>query len=86
MPPTVLRIDVPAMEAPAPSQPQAANSSHAAGPTVSVDEALQSIARDETQAVVPALPQLITRLLPLLRLLSARQRTQLVSYLQKLGV
>ncbi len=83
IPEPVLAINVPTIEAPA--QHQAASPSQTAGPTVSIDEALQRIARDETQAVVPALPQLITRLLPLLRLLSARQRTQLVSYLQKLG-
>lgn len=82
LPESVLATNAPAMQAPA--QPQAA--SPTAGPPVSIDEALHRIARDETQAVLPALPQLITRLLPLLRLLSARQRAQLVSYLQKLGV
>lgn len=83
LPESVLAIDVPAIAAPA--QPQAAGPPLPAGPTVSIDEALHRIARDETQAVLATLPQLITRLLPLLRLLSARQRAQLVAYLQKLG-
>jgi two-component system, cell cycle response regulator len=52
---------------------------------VLVDEALKRIERGESQAVVPKLPQLVMRLLPLLRLLSPHQRTQLVGYLQKLG-
>ncbi|MCI1709719.1 MAG: hypothetical protein LKM39_04650 [Chiayiivirga sp.] len=52
---------------------------------VSIDQALGRIERGEAQSVLGQLPQLIQRLVPLLRALSARQRGQLVAFLQKLG-
>jgi two-component system, cell cycle response regulator len=51
-----------------------------------VDEALLQIERGESLVVIPRLPQLLKRLLPLFRLLNPRQRAQLVMILQRLGV
>jgi two-component system cell cycle response regulator len=58
----------------------------AADPPLPVDEALAQIERGESLVVIPRLPALMKRLLPLFRLLNPRQRAQLVAILQKLGV
>ena len=58
----------------------------AADPPLAVDEALAQIERGESLVVIPRLPALMKRLLPLFRLLNPRQRAQLVAILQKLGV
>jgi diguanylate cyclase (GGDEF)-like protein len=57
----------------------------AAQPVERVDEALACIERGESLAVLARIPQLLKRLVPLLRLLSAPQRAQLIAFLQKLG-
>ena len=78
-------------EAKAKAPPAPAASSATEPPTsppvalVSIDQALGRIERGEAQSVLGQLPQLIQRLVPLLRALSARQRGQLVAFLQKLG-
>jgi two-component system cell cycle response regulator len=68
------------------SQPAAATApSTPTGAVPSLDAALQSIERGEGAALSPQLPALLKRLLPLLKLLSDRQRSQLVMYLQSLA-
>lgn len=52
---------------------------------VSVDAALLDIEAGRVRAAADRLPQLLRRLLPLLRLLSDRQRSQLIVFLKKLG-
>lgn len=87
---TATAVEPDASPEPAPTikaspQSQATIPGQAPDPRVLIDEALQRIERGESQSILSVLPQLITRLLPLLRLLSTRQRAQLVSFLQKLG-
>jgi hypothetical protein len=50
-----------------------------------VDAALLDIEAGRVRPAAERLPQLVRRLLPLLRLLSDRQRAQLIAFLQKLG-
>ncbi|GGA73935.1 hypothetical protein GCM10011521_10120 [Arenimonas soli] len=71
-----------AAEPVAPSAPAPA----AAAPArtvASVDEVLEQLQAGRVQDVVPKLPAVIGRLLPLLRLLGPNQRKQLVEFLQK---
>lgn len=79
----------PAPSAPshAASQPSSANvaSASSAEVPISVDAALFDIEAGRVRAAAERLPQLVRRLLPLLRLLSDRQRAQLIGFLQKLG-
>jgi diguanylate cyclase (GGDEF)-like protein len=79
--------DAPARKGAAmPAQSAATSAPQAvASAPVLVDEALQHIERGESQSVLGRQPQQISRLLPLLRLLNAKQRAQLIAYLQKLG-
>ncbi len=49
----------------------------------SVDEVLEQLQAGHVQEVLPKLPGVIGRLLPLLRLLGPNQRKQLVEFLQK---
>ena len=65
----------PAPPAPAPAAVDAA----------SLDSALELLGQGRAADVVPKLPQLVLRMLPLLRLLGPRQRAQLIDFLQKLG-
>ena len=50
-----------------------------------LDAAIGLIGSGQAGRVVPQLPQLVKRLLPLFKLLNARQRAQLIAYLAKLG-
>lgn len=76
-----------AVAVPGPAGVSPAAPGHAVVPVapVSIDTALGLIERGEAQSVISQLPQLVQRLVPLLRALSARQRAQLVAFLQKLG-
>ncbi|GAB2656366.1 GGDEF domain-containing response regulator [Arenimonas aestuarii] len=86
-------VSTPAPPVPAPPVPAvagptapAAVASPAAAPArvvASVDEVLDQLQAGRVQDVVPKLPAVIGRLLPLLRLLGPNQRKQLVDFLQK---
>jgi two-component system cell cycle response regulator len=69
----------------APSAPAPAAAPPAVNSLDSIDAALHRIDHGEGQSVVVQLPQLIKRLMPMLRLLSDKQRAGLIAYLQKLG-
>lgn len=74
----------PALAASQASPAKVASTSAGAAP-ISVDAALLDIEAGRVRAAAERLPQLVRRLLPLLRLLSDRQRSQLILFLQKLG-
>ncbi len=73
----------------APASRPAAEVAAAAAPAepaaLGLDAAIGLIGSGQAGRVVPQLPQLIKRLLPLFKLLNARQRAQLIAYLAKLG-
>ena len=50
----------------------------------SLDEALEQLRAGQAAEVAPRLPQLVLRMLPLLRLLGPKQRAQLIQFLQQL--
>lgn len=50
-----------------------------------IDPLLDQMAKGNAQAVAEKLPQIIGRLLPVLRLLGPNQRAQLIQFLQRLG-
>jgi two-component system cell cycle response regulator len=50
-----------------------------------LDPLFDQLARGDSQPILQKLPQVITRLLPLFRLLGPNQRAQLIQFLQKLG-
>jgi hypothetical protein len=50
-----------------------------------LDPLFDHLARGDSQPILQKLPQVITRLLPLFRLLGPNQRAQLIQFLQKLG-
>lgn len=79
--------DIVPAPAPAPVAPEpvAAAPAPVAAEAASVDAALEQLGQGRAAEVVPQLPQLVLRLLPLLRLLGPRQRAQLIQFLQKLG-
>lgn len=69
---------------PAPAAPTVAPAPPAAAPaTISVDEVLARIHDGHAREVLPQIPAVIGRLLPLLRLLGPKQRAQLIQFLQK---
>lgn len=68
--------------APAPASPPTVEARAPAGP-VRVDEALELLQQGRQDEVLPRLPLLLGRLLPLLRLLGPKQRAQLIEFLQK---
>ncbi|MEO6172039.1 MAG: response regulator [Arenimonas sp.] len=57
---------------------------HSPGAPLRVDLFLDQIRLGETQTAIKSMPQIIKRLIPLLRLLSAGQRVQLIQFLQKI--
>jgi len=73
--------------APVPAAPPAASPAPAPPAPVSeplrIDEVLDQIQAGQGQEVLPKLPAIIGRLLPLLRLLGPNQRKQLIEFLQK---
>ncbi len=87
-PAAALPGDAPTAPAPQPVSAPVQTPATAAGSQeelVSVDAALLDIEAGRARAAAERLPQLVRRLLPLLRLLSDRQRAQLIGFLQKLG-
>ena len=50
---------------------------------VSVDDVLARIHQGQAREVLPEIPAVIGRLVPLLRLLGPKQRAQLIQFLQK---
>lgn len=74
--------DIVPAPAPEPAPPAPAP---AAADAASLDAALELLGQGRAADVVPKLPQLVLRMLPLLRLLGPRQRAQLIDFLQKLG-
>lgn len=82
-------VSTPVAPAPSPAPPPAGAAPAtraAASPvatTMALDDAVQRIERGAGDTVLPHLPLLIRRLLPLLRLLSPQQRAQLAAHLQK---
>lgn len=68
----------------APAAPQAPVAPAPAEP-LRLDPLFDQLARGDSQPILQKLPQVITRLLPLFRLLGPNQRAQLIQFLQKLG-
>ncbi len=68
-----------------PSRPMPPKSSDVPIGQVRIDEMLAHIERGDSPAVIEELPKILKRLLPLFKLLSERQRHQLIQFLQKLG-
>ena len=64
--------------------PPAAAAPPAAEPLL-LDPLLEQLAAGHSRAVIEKLPQVIGRLLPILRLLGPNQRAQLIQFLQRLG-
>lgn len=88
LPPAVAAVPTPA-PAPASAGVPAAAPAPAAAPSAaaepaSLDEALDQLRAGQAAAVLPRLPQLVQRVLPLLRLLGPKQRAQLIQFLQQL--
>lgn len=54
-------------------------------PPIRLDPLLDQLAAGDSRAVAEKLPQIIGRLLPVLRLLGPNQRAQLIQFLQRLG-
>ncbi len=54
-------------------------------PPLRLDPLLDQLAAGDTRAVAEKLPQIIGRLLPVLRLLGPNQRAQIIQFLQRLG-
>ncbi|KAA2284478.1 GGDEF domain-containing response regulator [Arenimonas fontis] len=90
--PTAGPTTVPAAAAPAAQPAPAARSASsapasapaaAASAEISVDEVLERIRQGRAREVLPQVPAVIGKLLPLLRLLGPRQRAQLIQFLQK---
>ncbi|TNJ34789.1 GGDEF domain-containing response regulator [Arenimonas terrae] len=85
------------MGVPAPAAPVVAAATAAAPPAAAavpapapteplrLDPLFDQLARGDSQPILQKLPQVITRLLPLFRLLGPNQRAQLIQFLQKLG-
>ncbi|KFL37749.1 GGDEF domain-containing response regulator [Arenimonas donghaensis] len=74
-PPAVAEAMPPVAAPPPPAQAQQA--------PAGIDEILDRIQAGQAQEVLPQLPAIIGRLLPLLRLLGPNQRKQLIEFLQK---
>lgn len=72
-----------AAPAPAPAVPAPPAAPPATTGPVRVDEALDLLQQGRQDEVLPRLPLLVGRLLPLLRLLGPKQRAQLIEFLQK---
>ena len=68
----------------APAAPQAPAAPAPAEP-LRLDPLFDQLAGGDSQPILQKLPQVITRLLPLFRLLGPNQRAQLIQFLQKLG-
>lgn len=66
-------------------EPGPATEPLAAAEPLRLDPLLDQLAAGNARAVVEKLPQVIGRLLPILRLLGPNQRAQLVQFLQRLG-
>lgn len=79
----VLAPAAPAEPAPVPAPAPSAASPAGTREHVRVDEVLEQLQAGRVQDVVPKLPAVIGRLLPLLRLLGPNQRKQLIEFLQK---
>jgi two-component system cell cycle response regulator len=78
----------PATAAPAsaaPTAPAAAPAAPSPPEPLRLDPLFDHLARGDSQPILQKLPQVITRLLPLFRLLGPNQRAQLIQFLQKLG-
>lgn len=75
----------PATPAPATAPASAPDAGAAAPAAVLIDPLLAALAAGNPKPAKDQLPQVVARLLPLLRLLGPKQRAQLVQYLQKLG-
>jgi two-component system cell cycle response regulator len=77
------------VETPGPTAPAPAATPTPAAPTATeplrLDPLFDQLARGDSQPLLQKLPQVITRLLPLFRLLGPNQRAQLIQFLQKLG-
>lgn len=75
----------PSVPAPAPVVAPAAEPAAPVLPAdaVRIDEVLEQIRLGQVQELLPRMPQIIGRILPLLRLLGPRQRAQLIQFLQK---
>jgi two-component system cell cycle response regulator len=73
--------------APAPAAAPTPSAPTPAAPTepLRLDPLFDHLARGDSQPILQKLPQVITRLLPLFRLLGPNQRAQLIQFLQKLG-
>lgn len=71
--PVASQTPLPAPASPAPVPAEA----------VRIDEVLEQIRLGQVQDLLPRMPQIIGRILPLLRLLGPKQRAQLIQFLQK---
>jgi two-component system cell cycle response regulator len=87
--PTASTAPVATVETPAPAVPAPAATPAPAAPApaepLRLDPLFDQLARGDSQPILQKLPQVITRLLPLFRLLGPNQRAQLIQFLQKLG-